>query len=568
LTTSGVEAKPNRSVRRFVTLTASERTGHEAMAAKPFFVLLALLMAGVLAAAETVPASSPSALRALRRGNGPEPSTLDAHRAQDLASHNVLRDLYEGLVSEDARGQLLAGMAERWEISADGRRYAFHLRRNLRWSNGEPLLAAEIVASFQRALSPATAAPLAPMLAVIVGARELAAGTGTVADLAIRASDPHTLLIDLVEPAPLLQLLLLPIAYPVYLPALARYGSRHTRPGNLVSNGAYQLLDWQPHALIRLQKNAHFHAAAAVAIADVRYLVTEDAASEQQRFRANDLDLTETVPPARRDRLQARFGAQLRISPYLGSFFLGLNLRAAVLGRAPALREALSLAIDREILTRYITALGETPAYALVPPGMADYPAPKMASAAWSQAARETRARQLYAAAGYRAEAPLTIEIRYNTSTPHRRLALAVAAMWRQVLGAKVVLRNEEWKSFVLHRREGRITQVFRGGWIADVEDPLSFLALFDGDQALNWSGWHDPVYRQWLAQARQADGGERQRLLAGAEQRLLDQHVIVPIYFYTSKHLVRTDVLGFEANPLDRHGSRWLHFAAPAGAR
>lgn len=537
------------------------------MAIKLVFFLFALITCSAVAAQDAVPASALIAPRELRRGNGPEPSTLDAHRAQDLASHNVLRDLYEGLVSEDSHGQLIAGMAERWEISADGRRYTFHLRRGLRWSNGEPLLAAEIVASFQRALSPATAAPLAPMLEVVAGARELAEGSGTVADLAIRAADTQTLVIELVEPAPLLKLLLLPIAYPVYLPAVARYGSRHTRPGNLVSNGAYRLLEWQPHAQIRLLRNPLFHAASTVAIADVRYLVTEDAASEQQRFRANDLDITETVPPARRERLQARFGDTLRISPYLGSFFFGLNLRAPVLGNSSALREALSLAIDRDILTRYITALGETPAYGLVPLGMKNYPAAKMLSAGWPQPVRENHARQRYAAAGYRAQHPVELELRYNTSTPHRRLALAVAAMWRQVLGAKVVLRNEEWKSFVLHRREGRITQVFRGGWIADVDDPLSFLALFDGDQALNWSGWHDLAYQQLLDQARRSSGAERLRLLGRAEQRLLDENAIVPIYFYTSKHLVRTELLGFEANLLDRHGSRWLHFAAAAGA-
>lgn len=503
----------------------------------------------------------------LRRGNGPEPATLDAHRAQDLAAHNILRDLYEGLVSEDAAGQVIAGIAERWEIDDQARRYTFHLRPGLRWSNGSALTADQVVASFRRALDPATQAPLAPMLAVIAGADAVLAGRRPPATLAVEAPDPRTVVIRLDRPAPLLKLLLLPIAYPVYLPAVSQLGTAHTRPGHLVGNGAYRLIDWQPQSSIELTRNAAFHAAATVAIERVSFRVTEDAASEARRFQAGDLDLTESAPPGRLDRLRLRFGSALHISPYLGSFFFGLNVGRGPLAGKPGLREALALAIDREILTRYITGLGETPAYGLVPPTVDGYTAQTMIGATLSQAEREARARTLYAAAGYRADHPLSIEIRYNTSTAHRRLALAVAAMWREALGARVTLRNEEWKSFVATRRERRITQVFRGGWIADIDDPLSFLALFDGDQALNWSGWIDAEYQDLLEHARtRADPAERLRILARAERRLLDSQVIVPLYFYTSKHLLAPNLRGFEANPLDHHASRWLYFES-AGA-
>lgn len=523
------------------------------------------MLCGLLLFAAGVTAAEPTLLR---RGNGPEPSTLDAHRAQDLAAHNILRDLYEGLVSEDAAGRVVAGMAERWEIDDQARRYTFHLRPGLRWSNGAALTAGQVVASFQRALDPATHAPLAPMLSVIAGADAVRAGLRPPSALAVGAPDPRTVVIRLERPAPLLKLLLLPIAYPVYLPAIARLGSAHTRPGHLVSNGAYRLIDWQPQSSIELTRNAAFHAAATVAIERVSFRVTEDAASEARRFQAGDLDLTETAPPGRLDRLRQRFGPALHLSPYLGSFFFGLNVGRAPLAGAPGLRQALALAIDRDILTRYITGLGETPAYGLVPPTVAGYPAQMMAGATLTQAERDARARTLYAAAGYSAARPLAIEIRYNTSTPHRRLALAVAAMWREVLGARVSLRNEEWKSFVGTRRERRITQVFRGGWIADIDDPLSFLSLFDGDQALNWSGWFDAEYQSLLERARtRSDPAERMRTLARAERRLLDSQVIVPLYFYTSKHLLHAQLRGFVANPLDHHASRWLYFASAAAA-
>ena len=498
----------------------------------------------------------------LRRGNGPEPATLDAHRAQDLAAHNILRDLYEGLVGEDRAGQPIAGLAEAWEIDDQGRRYTFHLRAGLRWSNGAVLDAAQVVASFQRALDPATGAPMAKLLAVIDGADAILAGRSPATALSVTAPNPRTVVIRLKRPAPLLRLLQLPISYPVYLPALAALGSAHTRPGHLVSNGAYRLVAWQPQSHIELTRNREFHDAAAVAIERVSFRVTEDAASEALRFQSGELELTETVPPGRRDRLRQRFGPALHISPYLGSFFFGLNVTRPPLNGARGLREALSLAIDRDILTRYVTGMGETPAWTLVPPNTAGYAALSLPAAALSPEQRRSRARALYQAAGYSAARPLELEIRFNTSTPHRRLALAVAAMWREVLGAKVSLRNEEWKSFLATRRERRITQVFRGGWIADIDDPLSFLELFDGDQALNWSGWIDAEYQSLLERARTAaEPEQRQRWLTAAERRLLDQQVILPLYFYTSKHLVDPRLRGFEANPLDHHASRWLSF-------
>jgi oligopeptide transport system substrate-binding protein len=519
------------------------------------FLRLKLLLVGLLAAQ-----AGAAAERVLERGNGPEPATLDAHRCQEVACGNILRDLYEGLVIEDARGRLVPGMAERWEVSADGLRWTFHLRPGLRWSNGERLDADQLVASWRRAFTPATAAPFASLLDAIVNASEVQRGERPPEALGISAPDARTLQFEMRRNAPLPALLTLPIAFPVYLPAVDAYGAQHTRPANLVSNGAYRLAAWTPQSSLTLQRNEHFRESAP--IASVRFHVTEDAASELKRYQAGDLHLTETVPPARLESLRAEFGAQLRVSPYLGVFYLGFNLERAPFADNPALREALSLAVDRARLTASITGMGETPAYGLVPQGIDDYLPAGIAWAALTQAERELLARQRYREAGYSDERPLEIELRYNTSTPHRRTALAVASMWRTTLGVRTRLRNEEWKVFVQNRRQRVITQVFRGGWIGDVADARAFLAPFGDDGALNWSGWRDEGFRALLARADAAPTAvARAARLREAEQRLLDAHAILPLYFYTSKHLVDPRLEGFEANPLDRHATRFLRW-------
>lgn len=499
----------------------------------------------------------------LQRGNGPEPSTLDAHRCPEVACANVLRDLYEGLV-DDSYGDIRAGMAESWEVSRDGLHWTFLLRKNLRWSNGAALTANDIVASFRRAFLPSTAAPFAGHFAALKNANAVQQGQVAPEALGVSAPDAHTVIFELTRPTDLPPLLALPIAYPVYLPAVTAHGAQHTRPGNLLSNGAYRLHAWRPQANITVARNAFFHAAAP--IKTVIYHVTEDASSELQRYQAGDLHLTETVPPQPLQGLRERFGAQLRISPYLGSFFFGLNLDHALLRENKPLREALSLALDRNILTRHVTGLGELPAYGLVPTGIAGYTPASLSAKKQSQAQRESIARKLYIQAGYSKEKPLEIELRYNTSTPHRRLALAAAAMWREVLGAHVVLRNEEWKVFVQNRKQRLITQIFRGGWIADVSDARNFLDNFRSESLANWSGFSDERYDQLLLAADASIiRSERNNLLHEAESYLLDQHALIPLYFYTSKHLVRPEVRGFIAHPLDHHPSRLLRFSAPS---
>jgi oligopeptide transport system substrate-binding protein len=502
--------------------------------------------------------AAPLAARTLERGNGPEPDSLDPQRAQGLSAQQILRDLFEGLMRDDASGHLVPGAAASVTLSADGLVYLFALRPEGRYADGSALTATDFVYTFERALDPQTAAPSAGMLLPIAGAAERLAGQTS--ELGVRALDPLTLEIRLQAPrSDFLQRLALPIAMPVQRGAIGAHGSGFTRPGRLFGNGAYRLLQWTPQSALQLERNPYYRNAAAVAIEQVRYHVTEDASQELKRFLAGELHLTETLPPGQWQRLRVDHASELVVAPAYASFYLGYNLRHPPLAGARDLREALSLAIDREILVRYITGNGEIPAYALIPP--IDPGGAVMASAAWTAQQRQQRAQALYASAGYSAQRPLQIELRYNTSLANRRLGLAVAAMWREVLGVQTRLRNEEWKVFVQTRRAGVLTQVFRGGWFADYADPLNFLEPFTSGSALNATGYADAEYDALVATAARLGGAGREQALRQAEQRLLDAQALIPLFHYSSKHLVSKALCGYVAHPLDHHPSEFLHF-------
>ncbi len=538
--------------------------------------------------------------RTLERGNGPEPDSLDPHRAQGLSAQQVIRDLFEGLVRDDADGRLVPAAAARFDVSDDGLTYTFHLRPEARFADGSALTAADFVYSFERALDPQTTAPYAAMLSPMAGAPERLAGKKEAA-LGVRAVDALTLEILLAAPrSDFLRRLAMPVAMPVQRAAIERHGTAFTRAGRLHGNGAYRLVEWTPQSTLVLERNPHYRNAAAVAIERVRYHVTEDASGELKRYATGELHLTETLPPGQAERLRAQYPDELTIAPAYASFFLGFNLRHPAL-RDARLREALSLAIDREILVRYITGNGEGAAYEVVPriaagkafgqgpnpqgpnptgpnppgpnppgpnptgpnPPGPNPPGPdsRLQWADWSAGQRHARARELYAAAGFEPGEPLQIELRYNTSLVNRRLTLAIASMWKDVLGVDTRLRNEDWKVFVQNRRAGVVTQVFRAGWFADYADPLNFLEPFVSGHALNATGFADSRFDAALALAGTTAGPERLDALRAAEQALLDAHALIPLYHYTTKHLVSPAVCGYRAHPLDHHPSEFLRF-------
>ena len=490
----------------------------------------------------------------LRRGLGPEPDSLNIHQAQGLAAVSLLRELREGLVTFDAGGNLVPGAASAWEVTDGGRRYLFTLRADATWSNGDKLTAADFIRAWQRALAPASPAVTANLLKDIRNAAAVMGGQLPADELGVKALSERRLQIVLEKPAPwFLEILAHPVSFPLHSSV------EDGVPDDPV-NGAWVLEEWVPRSVIRLRRNDAFHAARTVALDAVEYFPIEEPASELARFRAGGLDITETIPAGRFAWLQENYGPDLRVSPYLGSFWLGLNMNHPDLRSSAELRRALALAVDRETLVRVVLGAGELPGWGVVPPGMSGYEPQKLQGWQLSQAKREAEAKRLFAQAGFNDGKSLLLEIRYNTSGVHRRIAVAVAAMWKQVLGVNSQLINEEWKVFVNNRRLGVVTEVFRAGWIADFADPTSFLDLFISGNELNTTFYSDADFDAYMAEATAASGEDRMRILQDAEARLLETLPIIPLYYYVSRHLVRPEVKGFADNIRDVHLSRYLN--------
>jgi oligopeptide transport system substrate-binding protein len=498
----------------------------------------------------------------LYRGNGEEPQTLDPHLAEGVPTANILRDLFEGLTTTAPDGRIVPAAAIHWDISRDGLTYTFYLDPDAHWSNGEPVTAHDFVWSWQRVVDPETGAAYGRMLAPVVNAEAIFAGDLPPEELGVSALSDSSFQVRLDDPTPyFLGLLTHPTTYPVYRPALEEHGSSHVRPGNLVSNGAYRLADWQVRSRIELEKNEYFRDADNVIIERVVFYPFEDENTEFNRFRAGDLHWTYQVPSAQFRWLKHNMDEALHVSPWFGTYFFSFNLTREPFDNNLALRQALNLAIDRDIITERVTRFGEMPTFNLVPPGLPDYQPPEPDEAAWTQKEREEEARRLYRQAGYSESQPLTVELRYNTSENHRKIAVAIAAMWKQVLGVRTRLVNEEFRVFLQNRAQRRVTQAFRAGWIGDYQDAFTFLELYHSGHGRNDAGYNNPRYDRLLERiAAERIPARRRNLMVEAERMLLEDQVVLPVFTYMTRRLVDPRLKGWEANIMDYHLTRYMY--------
>ncbi len=524
--------------------------------------LLGGLLVAVLATGCQEPISSSTDQDAareqiLRRGNGGDPGTLDPALAQDVHAFNVLVDLYEGLVSEGPDGSVVAGVAESWVISDDGRRYEFALRPDAKWSNGEPVVALDFVRAFRRVAEPGTESAYSFLLEPLENFEAVNAGEKPASELGIEAIHERLLVIRLNRSASyFLSILAMPIASPLHENSLEETLGKDGR--SLVSNGAYTLKSRQILGPIELLRNPYYWGAESVSIDRVVYLPIVNESSELDMYRAGEIDITDSVPTHDLARLMEKHPGEVRIAPKLALYYVAFDLSEAPFDNKE-LRTALSMAIDREQIIR-LTGRGESPAYGIVPPGVANHVGATYKWRDLESSEREERAREAFRAAGYGAENPLRIKLTYDTGDIHERIALAVTGMWRDVLGVETELEKLEWKYFLSTRENRGAWDTMRFAWFGDYNDPMTFAEIFRADSPQNLPQYKSDEYDEILDSAMvELDTARRLEQMTRAEQILLDDYPIAPLYFFVGKHLVKPHVRGFEDNVLDRHPSRFL---------
>jgi oligopeptide transport system substrate-binding protein len=384
-----------------------------------------------------------------------------------------------------------------------------------------------------------------------------------VTKLGVEAPDPRTLRITLDRPDLALPKILADLR-PVHRASIEKFGKDAFKPGNMVSNGAYRLAEWRPQAMITIVKNSDYRDAADVHIDRVEYYPIEDQNEELKRYRAGDLDMTNDVPNDQLDFIESNLADQYKQSPAFGNYVIGFNNTRAPFKDNLKLREALTLAIDRETLVKKIVRGGAQPAYGWIPHSIEGYPNASFPGAELSQAAREDLARKLYAEAGYSAQHPAEFELLYNTSENHKKIMIAVAAMWKKVLGTNVRLHNEEFRVFIDNRLSKKATEAYRGGFIAPYTDPQPLLELLRTGSGFNDMAYSNPRFDALFAQAgRTPDPAERLKLFADSEALALADFPVAPIYYYSADRLIKPYVTGWQPSPLDSFRSQDLSIAA-----
>ncbi len=489
-----------------------------------------------------------------------EPRTLDPQLADDESSLPVIRDLFEGLTSETPEGNVVPGIAESWMVNEAGTIYRFHLRQNARWSDGDKIVADEFVKGLRRAVDPKTGAGFASQLSLIKNASEIINGQRNINTLGVSAIDDETVEISLERPATFfLQLVSQPICAPVHhhVGEPPRLGSQ--AENSIASTGPFLLKKWIPGAYLLISQNPHYWNSQLNHVTSVKYLFEDSETTELNQYLAGQLDITSTIPVPDFARISKLIPNEIQTAPILGTLFIALNVSRPPFASNRKLRQALSMAVERRLITEKIVK-GATPAFGFVANGIHDYTQQHYWWSALPETERIRQARLLYAEAGYSPDHPLRITLYFNANEGVKRLMLAVAANWRENLGVDVNLTSSEFRIFLEERKDRNKWDAIRLGWYADYNDASSFLEIFESTNAQNSSGYRSTGFDKLIHDARvQPSSTLRRSLLENAEQLILNDGPVIPIYFYNARRLVKPNISGASISPMNRTYSKFL---------
>ncbi len=479
--------------------------------------------------------------------------TLDPQLNEEVAGFHVIRDLFEGLLSQDADGNLVPGVATSYAASDGNRTYAFKLRKNAKWSNGDPVTAHDFVYAWRRAADPKTASPYGwyVELTQITNAKDILAGKKPPSALGVRAVDDHTLEVRLDRPLPYFPAMTTyATLFPAHRATIEAHGAKWTAPGNIVSNGAYVLKEVVLNEFHTRVKNPLYWGADKTIMEKVTGLVINDVNQALTRYRAGELDHLEPLPPGQYPRLKKELPDEARSVPRLCSYYYAINHTKS---GNPALRDvrvrrALSLAVDRDVIVKRLLKGGQWAAYNFTHFKTAGFRMPDIAYAKLSQRERDAEAKRLFKESGVR---DLTLKLIYNTSESHKQIATVIGQMWKQKLGVRTTLANFEWKTY-LNIRKNREFDVARSAWCGDYNEASTFLDLLTTTHGANDGGYSSAKVDALMRESRTAK--DPAAIYAEVEEILADDMAIVPIYHYANTFLLKSDIKGWPYNNVENN--------------
>lgn len=523
---------------------------------------LALCISSAVHAAEVPPGTSLAASQEIVRHIKDEPASLDPVKAVGLPEIPVIRDLFEGLTNQDASGKMIPGVATDWQ-SNDNKTWIFTLRKDARWSNGDPVTADDFVYSWQRLVDPKNTSTFAwfAELAGIKNAGAIVKGTLTPDMLGVTAIDATHLKVTLDKPVPWFVSLTANFSlFPVPKKVIEQYGDQWTRPGNLVGNGAYQLQSRVVNEKLVLVRNPHYWDNAHTVLNKVTFVPISEESSATKRYRAGDIDITESFPKELYGLLKKQLPGEVYTPDQLGTYYYAFNTQKGPTADV-RVRQALSWSIDRNIIAEKVLGTGEKPAWHFTPDVTAGFTPKASFIQQHSQADLNAQAKSLLASAGYGPSKPLDLTLLYNSSETHQKIAIAVASMWKKNLGVNVKLQNQEWKTYIDSRNSGNF-DIIRASWVGDYNEPSTFLSLLTSAHSGNIARFRSPEYDALIAKAsRESSATARNDDYNRAEQMIAEQAPIAPIYQYTNGRLIKPYVKGYPiTNPEDVAYSRTMY--------
>ena len=487
----------------------------------------------------------------LVRASKSEPKTLDPQKLYDTGSAEICRDIFEGLMRWAPNGNLVPATAESVSVSELGKRFVFKIRPQARWSNGDVVSADDFVRAFRFALAPENASPQAELLLPIVNARRSLDGELPVSQIGVKALAPDVLEIRLETNAPYFLTLL---DYPLTFP-------RHklASPAQPITNGAYVLAENRPGHSTLLTRNQHYWDRKSVSIQNVRYLHIIQELTQVNLFRAGDLAITSTVPSAVSPKLQEDYPKSFKTTPLLATYYYAFNTQEGPLADAE-IRRSLSMVVEQELMTGTLLHDGQLPAYAFVPPYLWTTSAAPNSAIRANKSRQQDDAQAILEKKGYSIENKLRIRLVTNNGDNHSKIALFVANQWSSKLPVEVQIATTEFRVLLDLQKDRGSWDVIRTSWTADFPDPINFLAILASGSPNNIPGYENGRFDSLLSESyNEQDPIKRERLLATAQELLLDQHAALFLYHYVDRRLVSDDLEGFAGNSLGIYRSQDL---------